>query len=236
LLLVHGAGGSHLVWPDQLRRLPDTSVLALDLPGHGRSSPPGRDSIRAYADVIAALINALDLEKVVIMGHSMGGAIALDLALRELTSLCGLVLIGTGARLRVTPAILGQLMADFATTVELIVQHSWCESAPEGVVAAGRSMILKQDPAVLHADFNACNEFDVMQQLDRIQLPTLVISGGSDLLAPAKYGQYLSANIHGAVYAEIEGGGHMMALEQPERVASAVASFLDELNAGRDSG
>lgn len=235
LLLVHGAGGSHLSWPAELRRLSGASVVAIDLPGHGRSSPPGCDTIQAYADDVARFIAATNLDRVVIMGHSLGGAVALNLALRHHPKLSGLVLIGAGARLRVAPAILDQLPVDFAGTVEFILKHTWSAAADEELIAAGRGLMLEQDPIVYHGDFKACNSFDAMGSLDEIQLPTLVISGDSDLLTPAKYGKYLADNIPGARFVIIEKGGHMLAMEQPEAVAASVGNFLADIGARQDA-
>ncbi len=81
LLLIHGAGGTHMHWPAALRRLADWNVYALDLPGHGKSPGPGRDSIAAYCDVVYGVIQALGLERAVLAGHSMGGAIVQEFAL-----------------------------------------------------------------------------------------------------------------------------------------------------------
>ncbi len=83
LVLIHGAGGTHLHWPAELRMLDSTAVYALDLPAHGKSAPPGRTSIEEYADDIAAFVEALGLEHVVLVGHSMGGAIAQTIGLRK---------------------------------------------------------------------------------------------------------------------------------------------------------
>ncbi len=77
LLLIHGAGGDHLVWPKEIQRLPGTAVYNLDLPGHGRSAGAGRSSVDDYADVVQEFMELLALQDVTIVGHSMGGAIAL---------------------------------------------------------------------------------------------------------------------------------------------------------------
>ena len=103
LVLVHGAGGSRLDWAPELRRLPDARVIALDLPGHGKSTAPGRNTLDAYARDVAALLDALALDRAVIVGHSMGGGVAQLLALDWPERIAGLVLLGTGASCRSIP-------------------------------------------------------------------------------------------------------------------------------------
>jgi pimeloyl-ACP methyl ester carboxylesterase len=235
LLLVHGAGGSHLDWPGQLRRLAGANVYAVDLPGHGRSDQPGRDSIDAYAGDVTALVQALALQKVIVAGHSMGGAIALTLGLQQPPWLLGLVLAGTGARLRVTDSILNQILPHFDTAVNTITRFYWAENAAAHLIENGRQALRQNDPKVLYDDYVACNNFDVLGRLGEIAVPALVISGTADPLTPVKYGQYLAGQIRNSRLAVVEGAAHMMILEQPEVVAAAVQAFILEVASGHDT-
>jgi pimeloyl-ACP methyl ester carboxylesterase len=228
LVLIHGAGGSRLSWPAPLRRMPHTAVYALDLPGHGRSPPPGRTAVDAYADDVQAFMATLELDDVVLVGHSMGGAIAQTLGLRGLPQLRGLVLIGTGARLRVTEEILDQILTDFESAVVTVTWYAWPPQAPQVLRAKGREMLVQIDPKVLHGDYVACDNFDVMDKLNDIEVPTLVMTGTADQLTPVKYGRYLAHHIPQAQFVPIEGGGHMVALEQPDEVAAAVTAFIQD--------
>jgi pimeloyl-ACP methyl ester carboxylesterase len=106
LVLVHGAGGTHRHWPEELRALPGRRVLALDLPGHGGSPGPSLSSIGAYARSVLAALDALEIPSAVLAGHSMGGAIALTLALEAPSRVAGLALVATGAKLRVSKFVL----------------------------------------------------------------------------------------------------------------------------------
>lgn len=229
LLLIHGAGGSHLHWPPELCRLPGATVYALDLPGHGRSNGPGCNSIVGYATFLSGLLDAIGVDRTVLMGHSMGGAISQMTALTHPDRIAGLVLIGTGARLRVAPAILEGILNDFEGTINLITQWAWAEDAPKELKRLGRQTMAETSPEVLHGDFVACDAFDVMERLGEISAPTLVIAGTADRLTPHKYGAYLAQRITGARLVTVEGGGHMMALEQPSLVVGAVAEFIEEL-------
>lgn len=226
VVLVHGAGGSHVHWPAALRRLPGATVYALDLPGHGRSEGEGRRSIGAYRDVVRAFLEAAGLERAVLVGHSMGGAIALEVALRYPQRLAGLVLVGSGARLRVAPALLQALREDYPRAVETLVQWLFAESASEQARRAARRQLLEANPQVVYGDFLACDAFDVMGELPRVETPTLVLCGTEDRMTPLKYSEYLAAHIPGARLEAIPGGGHMVMLEQSEPVAQAVAAFL----------
>ena len=111
LVLVHGAGGNHMHWPAELRRLPDAVVYSLDLPGHGKSDGPGQPNIGAYAEAVHTFVDALGLPRFVLVGHSMGGAIALEYALHYAPRLAA-VTISTGGQLCV--AGLSDLRTDFA--------------------------------------------------------------------------------------------------------------------------
>lgn len=232
LVLVHGAGGTHMHWPADLRRLPDWNVYAIDLPGHGKSAGPGRSSIADYRDVIYEFCRSQGLARIVLAGHSMGSAIAQDFALHYPGRLAGLVLVGAGARLRVAPAILDGIRADFAATAQLITEWTHDADAPEQLKRLFLRRMLANDPNVVYGDFLACNLFDVMGQLERISAPTLVLCGTEDRMTPPHYSEYLAANIPHARRVLVPGAGHMVMLEAAADVASAVSEFLHSLELG----
>jgi pimeloyl-ACP methyl ester carboxylesterase len=233
LVLVHGAGGSRLHWPAELRRLSEATVYTLDLPGHGRSEGPGCDTIDGYAQVVTAFMDAVGISQAIIVGHSMGSAIAQTLALKVANRVAGLVLVGAGARLRVAPAILKKIRDDFQASVELITRFAWSPETPPALTELGRQALMETSPDVLAGDFIACNRFDVMKRLGEIKAPTLVIAGSADQLTPVKYARFLVEHIPDARLAMIERAGHMMMLERPTEVANAVREFLSETGAVR---
>jgi pimeloyl-ACP methyl ester carboxylesterase len=226
LVWLHGAGGNHLVWPAELRRLPATAVYTPDLPAHGRSAGSGYDTIEAYADWVAAFLEALALRRVVLGGHSMGGAIAQMLAIRQHPALAGLVLIGTGARLRVSPLILEQVRQDFAQVADGLNNLYWSAIASEKVVALSRAQLAASDPQVIYDDFRACDGFDVREKLGQIRLPTLIISAQGDSLTPEKYGRFLAEHIPTSQLLILPEGGHMVMVEQAAAVAAALRQFI----------
>ena len=153
LVLVHGAGGNLMHWPGALRRLLGRTVYALDLPGHGKSGDAGRAEIGAYADVVRGFAEALGLVPFVLAGHSMGGAIALEFALRYPARLAGLILVGTGAKLRVAPEIMTGILDDFAGTTELLAKWAHGEHVDPNLLRLYTRRLREVAPQVLHADF-----------------------------------------------------------------------------------
>ena len=228
LVLIHGAGGSHLVWPPQIRRLEGADTFALDLPGHGKSEGAGASRIEAYAEQVRGFLQAVGLESAVLMGHSMGGAVAQTMALDYPEIVRALVLVGTGARLRVAPAILEGLRSNFEATVSLIADWAHGPGATEQIRALGIQTMLATGADALYGDFTACDAFDVTGRLGEIAAPTLVLCGSEDRLTPPKYSDLLAAEIPDAVRATVAGAGHMVMLEAPDRVAETVATFLHE--------
>ena len=226
VILIHGAGGNHLHWPAQLRRLEGANVYALDLPAHGKSGGAGRASIGEYAAVLVGSLDALRIERAVFIGHSMGGAIAQQLALDYSARVAGLILVATGARLRVAPAILEGVLTDYDAALDTVTAYAWGPDAPVELVKLGRSQLAQVSPQVAHGDYTACNAFDVMERLGQIAAPTLVISGAADQLTPPKYAAKLAEGIPGAQLHLVEKAGHMVMLEQPDQVAQAVSRHV----------
>lgn len=226
LMLIHGAGGDYLHWPPQLRHLPDETVYALDLPGHGRSAGDPASTVTDKAQAVLALLDHLQIKSAVIGGHSMGGAMTQLLALEQPERVAGLVLVGTGAKLGVAPQILDGLVTDFESTVGLIIEWEFGPNAPENVKRLAHRRMLEGNPQVLLGDWNACNAFDVRERLGEIKAPTLVLCGAEDKMTPEKFSRFLAQHIPNTVLKLFPGAGHMLPLEQPQAVAQAVGEFL----------
>ena len=231
LVLVHGAGGTLAHWPREIRELSGRRVVAVDLPGHGGSPPPGHTSVGAYARSVLALADALALPRFVAVGHSMGGAVALALALDEPTRVAGLVLVGSGARLRVAPEILAAAAAP-ALSPEYAAAIAGRHLAP-GAPAALREELARElaatAPGVLRGDYRACDTFDAMDRLGGVRAPALVVTGTDDRLTPRKYARYLAERIPGARLVEVPGAGHLVMREAPAAVAGALDGWLATL-------
>lgn len=228
VLLIHGAGGTHLDWPAELRRLPEASAIAPDLPGHGRSKGPGRASVSGYTADMIALLDELRLDQTIVLGFSMGAAVALIMALHHQARVAGLILIGAGAQITVNPAIIAGLQGDPGNTIQMLIDWQWAESAGEQIKRLSLRRLLETEPAVALNDFKAVDGFDVRDRLAHIRVPALVIGGTADRMIPFQQSEYLHAHLAGSKLVRIEGGGHMLALEQPQAVAEAVRSWLLE--------
>ncbi len=228
LLLVHGAGGSHLSWPPHLRRLPDRRVIALDLPGHGRSPGPGRRTIAAYRDVLRDFVDALGLGRFVLVGHSMGGAIALDYARLFPERVAGLGLVATSARLRVAPAILDGIRTDFAATTEQMMGWMVGADFPANARRLAIKRLQESDPEVLHGDFVACDAFDLRAEVDGLAVPATIIVGEADQMTPPKFSQSLHASLPNSELHRVPKAGHMVQLEQPDMVTDLLIRFIDQ--------
>jgi pimeloyl-ACP methyl ester carboxylesterase len=227
LVLVHGSGGSAAVWRDQLDGLADVArVVALDLPGHGRSGGEAKARIEESVDVVRELGEALGLDRIVVGGHSMGGAVALAFALAHAERLAGLALVGTGARLRVLPAIFESLAADHAAAVRLVTDLAVGAAAPAALKASIHDAVLRAPARSLLADFRACDGFDVMPRLGAIAAPTLVVVGSDDRLTPPKYAELLHQRIPGARLVVVPGAGHYVQLEQPAATTAALRELI----------
>lgn len=215
LVFIHGAGDNHLCWNGQLAAFAETTrVLALDLPGHGRSHGAGQKTILEYAVAVREFLDALRIERAIVVGISMGGAIAQTLALEFPARVLGLGLIGTGAKLRVAPQFLKGLQNDFENTARMLAQNYFASPAPPDLLAKSTASLLATGAQVAHDDFAACDAFDVRARLGEIRAPTLIVCGADDKMTPPKYSEFLAQNIAGAELHILENAGHLVMLEQ----------------------
>jgi pimeloyl-ACP methyl ester carboxylesterase len=232
VLFVHGAGGNGHVWVDVLNRLSGNhSPVAIDLPAHGRSGGLlAANSVEEYCEVVDKFIEITQFKPLVLVGHSMGGAIAQLYALTHPQKLAGVVLSSTGARLRVHPETL-KLWKDAAMgkAVNVYSRAAYSEKTPVDVVRQGWAEQRKTDPRVRHGDFVVCDRFDMMARLQDITVPTLVMGGMDDVVTPPKYADYLHQRIPGAQLAMLADAGHIGYAEQPEAMANALTAFLATL-------
>ncbi len=230
IVFIHGSGDSARIWRLQIEALDtDHKVYAIDLPGHGERADtlPEEVTVWDYAQVAQQIMrDELRLDHPIVGGHSLGGAIALALALEYGAELGGLILIGTGARLRVHPDLLAATKTNpleaHRQLTKLAVGPTQEQTLPQ--VIAGEQK--EPGSTILHRDLAACDIFDCMARLDEIQLPTLIICGSDDRMTPVKYSQYLHEHIAGSRLSIIPNAGHYVMREQPEMVNEAIREWL----------
>ena len=227
VLFIHGAGGGQYTWSYQKGFLEKQfNPIIIELPGHGESEGEGEEEIGRYAEHVLAFLKAMDLQKVFLVGHSMGGVIVQTLALTQAEVIKGIVLVGTGARLKVLPVILNGIKNNFEETVRMINQFAYSRKAPSDLIEKGISMMMQCRPEVLYGDFMACDRFDLINEVEKIIFPTLLLCGDDDQLTPVKYSQFLHSRIKGSKLEILPNAGHMVMMEAPQAFNEKIREFI----------
>jgi len=228
LFFIHGAGGDASMWHGQteyLRGQYDT--YCMELPAHGRSGRAEVASILEYAQwVRLAVENYSHSGCQVLVGHSLGGAIVLEIATNPPEGIKGIVLLGTGAKLGVMPAIFEMLEHNPDDFFQTMGKAAFAASTPRAVRDRVLNVMRKSPPSIIAKDFRACDQFDIRDRLQEISLPALILCGEEDRLTPAKYSQYLHEKIASSRLVIIPRAGHMVMAEQPESVNRALVEFI----------
>jgi pimeloyl-ACP methyl ester carboxylesterase len=200
-----------------------------DLPGHGKSeSCDGQQTIEDYTHHLVEWLKSVQLRRAVFVGHSMGSAIALTMAIHHPEYVVGLGLISAGARLKVNTDILSYAAdkTTFMKAADLLVSYSFSNSTPSRLIELSSRRMVETRQSVFLGDLLACNCFDVMDSLGSVVQPTLVVCGTEDRMTPLRYAQFLSNSIPHAQLCLVPNAGHMVMLEQPRLVADGLLSFL----------
>lgn len=225
LLFIHGAGCTGAVFDAQVRAFADSH--APNLPGHLCAGAP--DSIAEFADAIEAYVAEKQLSAVVLCGHSMGGAVALELALRNRAWLTGAVLLGSGARMRVAPAFLDGLRSDFEPAARTIAEYYFAEPSEQRLEAAVQSM-RRVGQAQTVRDFRACDAFDALERLGSVSVPLLALTGQADKMTPPKFALTLADRVPGTQARIVPAAGHFVMAERPAETNEAISAFLSGLS------
>lgn len=240
LVFLHGIGGGHAAWERQLPFFEARGyrTLAWDAPGYGGAPSVSPYSFENVARALGAAIDALNAGPVVLVGHSMGGMIAQEayahfpekiraLALTFTSSAFG-ASSGDFARqfidARIKPLDLGSSMREIAE--KLMPTMHGGSFDPEGLMLAARVMATVPPDTYRNA-VAMLTTFDRRAQLAKIAVPTLVLAGGDDMVAPAAVMERMAARIPGADYACLPGCGHLGPMDQPDAFNTALLGFLE---------
>lgn len=223
LIFIHGSGGCKESWQFQTAHF--KGAKAVNLPGH----PEGElcTTIAEYAAWLHRYIVDKGYRDVVLVGHSLGGGIALQYALEYPEDLWGLITVGSGGRLRVHPDVLEALERDSSQA------RKFTETSYDRIEPALAAVLKKRDQentvGALINDLKACDSFDVMERLQEITVPLLAIVGDQDVMTPPKYSAFMVDNIAGAKQVIIPGGTHFVFAELPASVNKAIEGFVGAL-------
>jgi pimeloyl-ACP methyl ester carboxylesterase len=236
VVFLHGAGCDHTVWSLQTRWFAwhGRSVLAVDLPGHGRSEGPALDEIGALADWVVALLDAARVQSAALVGHSMGALVSLETAARRPDRVRALALCGCAAEMPVSEKLLNPALAGEHLAYELITawglgrraQIGGAE-APGTWMAGGTLRLLEHGKkGVVGIDLRACDRYKgAAAAVAKVKVPTVLVLGDNDRMSPPKAAAPLAA-IPGAKTILLEKAGHMLMTEQPGRTLDALRTLL----------
>jgi pimeloyl-ACP methyl ester carboxylesterase len=227
IVFIHGSGGSHKLWGAQVKALGESvNTVAIDLPGHGASDGSGFNRVTDYAESVLDFVDAADVPGPIPCGLSLGGAVVQQLLIDHPKRFAAGILVGTGARLKVLPAIFEAIEKDYEGFLGMLDKFAFARATTAQVKKAIIKDTARCDPFVTYGDFVACNGFDMMEQLSEIQVPVLVVTAEEDKMTPPKYGDFLEAGISGASRAHLVDAGHMMPAEKPEEFNQTIIDFL----------
>ena len=237
IAFIHGGEQDHSAWGLQSRYLAHHSygVLAVDLPGHGRSDGPALTQVEDMADWIVALLDAASVKSAALVGHSMGSLAALDCAARYPNRVNRLALLGTAFPMRVSTELLDATEKNEPAAHDMVniwshAAYAHYPSAPgPGFWVPGTNLrvMQRQKPGVMHTDFAACNNYKTgLERAAQIRCPTLLLLGSRDSMTPARAAQDLAKTISGATVITINGSGHNLMAEKPDDVLDTLVAFL----------
>lgn len=237
VVFCHGAQSDHSVWILQSRYLAHHGygVLALDLPGHGRSAGPALASVEDLADWVIAVQDAARVKQAAIVGHSMGSLIALEGAARRPDRVAKIALLATAYPMKVSAELLGATRNDepLAQDMVNIWSHLAYAQYPNNpgpgfwVIGENLRLMQRQKPGVMHVDFAACNAYaGGAEAAARVRCPALFLLARRDSMTPVRAAQGFAKSIEGAQVVVIDGSGHNMMGEKPDEVLDTLVEFL----------
>jgi pimeloyl-ACP methyl ester carboxylesterase len=230
LIFIHGSGGDHKNWEDQYKNLDkDFNILAVDLPGHGRSEGKGEQEVIRYVEWVKKLIEALKLDKPVMIGHSLGAAISLTAAIHHGSLLSGIIPVGGGVKMPVNQMILDGIRKDITPIISLVIKFSVTKDNRERLAGLLTEGLSTADPEVVYGDFLSCDRLDIMEAIAGIRIPTLLICGEEDKMTPPALSQFMKDHIPGARLALIPKAGHFVMMENAADFNKAVKEFAQAL-------
>ena len=228
VILLHGAGSTHLGWPVDLRRLPGLRVFAVDLPGHGKSKGPSYRSMDSLTDQLHIFIREMGFFYVVLAGHSLGAALALTYTSRFPERIKGLMVISCGTYFKIPQNLLDSLRkpAKKEKAVEILKRSAFYEKFPE----ATRREILKPlhdlRASTLEADLSICDRFYFDGIQSNLQCRVLICGGKEDTFAPPISLRQLQILLPGSTLNIYDKAGHMLVFKKIDTLFRTAKNYL----------
>ena len=222
LVLLHSAGATPAIWDRVRANLVGVPVFLPAMPGRDGAGPAS-DQIASHAAAVLRAMDDAGIGRAAIAGHSLGGAVALWLAIHHPTRVAGLGVINAGARMRVAPQVLEALPDGLAPIVELVAASNFPPGSPQEWIDERRAVYEAVGRETLLADLTACDRFDVLDRLWEIRCRTQVLAGAEDALTPPRFARLMAERISAARFIEYAGAGHMLPVERAAEVAGELA-------------
>ncbi len=238
VILIHGAGSDHSIWPLPLRRMNGWRVITIDLPGHGGSPGAVPSSVLDYANKIWNFLNAMGIYHILLIGHSLGGMIALEMALLEPERVSALTLLGVSLHPPHQPELCARLdrPADISRTLAILEKTLFSPDCDPALKKRIMQSLVPSRISLLCADWHLALEYKIPEDLHTIKCPVLVLTGQDDRLTPVGSGRALANFIPGAQFQVIQKAGHSIILEQTGEVTQRITRFLGRSSKQKRAG
>lgn len=237
VVFIHGVGQDHTIWVLPIRYFArhDRNVLAIDLPGHGRSSGAPLETIEEMADWVIAVMEAAGVERGALVGHSMGSLVALDAAARHPDRVRAIALVGISVPLPVAEPLMDSAAEDSRDAIDMLTYWGHSNRAQiggsptPGIWMAGKSLRLweKAPPGVIHTDLRACDRYEVgLDRAAALQCPALLLLGEKDRMTPVRGAAAVREAIPDQETVIFPGAGHPLLLERSDPVLDALIRIV----------
>lgn len=237
VVFIHGTGQDHTIWvlPTRYFARHDRNVLAVDLPGHGRSGGKPLKSVEAMADWVIQVLDAVGLSQAAVVGHSLGSLVAIAAAARHPERVRAIALVGVTVPMPVSEFLLDNAQNNRHEAIEMLNFWGYSKSAQLGgnatpgnwMLGCGMRLMEKAGPGVIYTDLNACNQYiEGLEHAARVACPALLILGERDMLTPVRSAVKVAAALPHAEKVVLEGSGHALLSEKPDPVLDQLISVV----------
>jgi pimeloyl-ACP methyl ester carboxylesterase len=237
VVLIHGAGQDHTIWvlPTRYFAHHQRNVLAVDLPGHGRSTGPALRTVEEMAEWIMRVLDTARLKTAAVVGHSLGSLIALEAAARYPHRVRALAMVGASVPMPVSEKLLATAEADDHDALDMLTLWGHSRSAHLGgnstpgmwMLGCAVRLLERSASGVLHADLEACHRFQKgLERARNVSSPTLLVLGRHDSMTPVRAAGDLSRALANVETVVLEGSGHAILSERPDEVLDALIRIV----------